>query len=365
MQTLKNFSIGFLIGLANLIPGVSGGTFALILGVYERLIHFLNQLGPKSVRTLLSLISQLFRSGFTRDNRTRLWRYLQENDYPFMSILALGALVCIFSMSALMKHLLLHHFVYTYAYFFGLIIVSILVPWKMIKRRHIALILPALIGIILTVSITATVDPYQKALHKSELLQTEFIGDSTQSGQSLQQTATAPLSYVGKYSSGEFAFIFICGVLAISAMVLPGVSGSLVLILLGQYFTVISAIAGISSLLLDDISFLAAMALGIVVGLLSFARVIEYALTRFHDLTVSFLIGLIGGSLYTLWPFKRAEIIAEYYVKNGSMIEKIDNFQVYSNINILPDDLKTAMVALAIVIAGMATMIPFIRGGKA
>gem|GEM_PF-120034 len=365
MQVLKNFSIGFLIGLANLIPGVSGGTFALILGVYERLIHFLNSIGPKSVATLLSLVTALVRSGFHRDQQRRLGQFLKENDYPFMATLALGALACIFAMSALMKYLLLHQFVYTYAYFFGLIIVSILVPWKMIKKPQMALILPALAGVVLTVGITATVNPYEKALHKSQLLQAEYVSEDVAGPQDLAKTTVKPLSYVGKYTSGEYLFIFVCGVLAISAMVLPGVSGSLVLILLGQYFAVISAIADIGSLLLDDLGFLGAMALGIAVGLLSFARVIEYALKRFHDPTVSFLIGLITGSLYSLWPFKRPEIIAEYYLKNGSSIERIDNYLVYSNVNVLPDDLKTAIIAAAIVTAGMVTMLPFVRSGKA
>lgn len=364
MQILKNFSIGFLIGLANLIPGVSGGTFALILGVYERLIHFLNSIGPKSVGTLLFLIAALFRARFDRDSRQQLRQYLEENDYPFMAVLGLGALVCIFVMSALMKYLLLQQFVYTYAYFFGLIIVSIIVPWKMVKKPQLALILPAVAGIILTVAISAGVNPYEKALHKSELLKTEYIADSMERAQEPVQTTKAPLSYVGKYSTGEFLFIFICGVLAISAMVLPGVSGSLVLILLGQYFAVISAIADIGNLLLDDIGFLGAMALGIVIGLLSFARVIEYALTKFHDITVSFLTGLIAGSLYSLWPFKQPEIIAHYYVKEGAAIERIDNYLVYSNVNILPDDLGTAMVALAIVAAGIATMLPFVRKAR-
>lgn len=366
MNCLREFTTGFLIGLANLIPGVSGGTFALILGVYERLIGFLNSVNLASLLTILRLGFNWAKSGFRPAQGRALGVYLKEMDYPFMAVIGLGAIVCILAMSSVMKYLLLHHFAYTYAYFFGLIILSVIIPWRMIKMPRLRLLLPLLAGIMLTVSVTASVNPYAKALNKSELLEKQYQVQQISAADSSTGTSrrVEKFTYIGKYTAGEYLYIFFCGIVAISAMVLPGVSGSLVLILMNQYFAVISAIANIRNLLLDDLVFLAAMALGILAGLLSFARFIDFAFRRFHDTMVCFLIGLICGSLYSLWPFKKAEIIASYYVKEGAAIERIDNYLVYSNINVLPADLQTTLIAAAVVLAGMFTMLFFVRQDK-
>jgi putative membrane protein len=366
MNILRGFITGFLIGLANLIPGVSGGTFALILGIYERLISFLNSITPRTVYELIQLAFLWLKSGFKKTHGRELRNYLEARDYPFMSIIASGALVCIVAMSTVMKYLLLHHFIYTYSYFFGLIVLSVVIPWRMIKVPTPLLLLPLIAGILLTIGVTASVNPYEKSLGKSQLLQQEYQTQQLSENHSDKNSAVQlqKFAYTGKYNSGEYLYIFICGVIAISAMVLPGVSGSLVLILMNQYFAVISAIANIRNLLLDDLLFLSAMALGIIVGLLSFSRVIEYALRKFHDIMVAFLVGLIGGSLYSLWPFKQAEVIPEYFVKEGAFIQLIENFTVYSNVNILPADLHTTMTAVAVVVAGMVTMLFFVRKEK-
>ena len=358
MTFLRDFFTGFLIGLANLIPGVSGGTFALILGVYERLITFLNRIGLRRMLIAARLVRRWFASGFNRERGREFFAHLRENDYPFMTILLLGTLSCILSMSSVMKYLLLNHFTATYAYFFGLIVLSILVPWRMLKRPRTTLVIPALIGILLTVGVTVAVNPYDKAVSKSELLKVQF---EQQAGGENSGEGQAPLSYTGKYSAGEFVYIFFCGTIAISAMVLPGISGSLVLILMGQYFTVISAIANLRALLLDDLLFLGCMATGIVFGLISFARVIEFAFRRFHDPVMSFLTGLIIGSLYSLWPFKEAHLLETFYVKEGPQIEMLRDYTVYSNVNILPQDGASLATALMATLAGIITMLLFLR----
>ncbi len=362
MHWFRNFLIGFLIGLANLIPGVSGGTFALILGVYERLLTFLNNINLSSLSSLLGLLLAWFRSGLRPTAAKPLLGYLRNQDYPFMATIGLGALSCIVVLSSLMKYLLLHHFTPTYGYFFGLIVLSVVVPWRMLKRFRAILLLPMLAGVFLTVWVSVGVNPYDKAFSKSEMLRIQYQAQQNAAA----DRVTLPeekekFAYIGKYTTGEYLYSSFCGVVAISAMVLPGISGSLVLILMNQYFAVISALANIRNLLLDDLLFLAAMAVGILLGLLSFARFIDFAFRRFHDTMVSFLTGLIIGSLYALWPFKQAEIIAEYYVKEGAAIERIGNFLVYSNLNVLPPDLHSAMVALLAVVAGMITMLLFIR----
>lgn len=361
MNWLRDFVTGFLIGLANLIPGVSGGTFALILGVYERLITFLNRLGISSLLELLQLTGSWVASGFSAEKRQALFIHLKENDYHFMTILLLGTVSCILVMSSVMKFLLLNYFTYTYGYFFGLIVLSVIVPWRMIKSPRASLIVPALLGIILTVGVTAAVNPYDKALNKSLLLEQKYIEQTTNTVEHTNSTDTTRFAYIEKYSTGEYIYIFLCGTIAISAMVLPGISGSLVLILMNQYFAVISAVANIRALLLDDLLFLGCMTAGIAFGLLSFARVIEFAFKRFHDRMVAFLIGLIVGSLYSLWPFKQAYVIPEFYIKEGSVVEKITNHTVYSNANTLPHDTTTLLLAMSAVGAGLITMFLFVR----
>lgn len=364
MKFIRDFITGFLIGLANLIPGVSGGTFALILGIYERLIHFLNSVGPKSIMQLVQLCSRWLGSGLRRDKRDELHCYLRENDYPFMAVIGLGALVCILAMSSLMKYLLLNHFTYTYGFFFGLIVLSIGVPWRMIRKLRLPLILPMLAGVILTVGVTAAVNPYDKALNKSQLLEKQYQSQQEVAREQPDVAAAARFSFIGKYTSGEYVYIFFCGVIAISAMVLPGISGSLVLILMNQYFAVISAVANIRALLLDDLLFLACMGGGIVFGLLSFSRIIDFALRKFHDSMISFLVGLIAGSLYSLWPFKQTHVIDNFYVKEGAAVEVVKNHIVHSNVNILPTDTATALLTGAAVIIGMFIMLLFLRQEK-
>ncbi|SHO46275.1 DUF368 domain-containing protein [Desulfopila aestuarii] len=366
MQWLKMYVVGFLIGLANLIPGVSGGTFALILGVYERLIGFLNRIDLNSIMVLLALVLRWIKTGLKKAEGKRLLTYLIEQDYHFITVIGVGALSCILALSSLMKYLLLHQFTPTYGYFFGLIILSVIIPWRMIKRFKPWLLLPLVMGILITVWVTAGVNPYEKVLSKSELLKEQYQSQQlTVTGSDKAPAPVDKFSYIGKYTTGEYLYIVFCGVVAISAMVLPGISGSLVMILMNQYFTVISAIANLRNLLLDDLFFLAAMGCGIVIGLLCFARFIDFALRRFHDPMVSFLVGLIIGSLYALWPFKQAVIIPSYYVKAGSGIERVDNFLVYSNINILPPDSQSAIIALLAVVAGMITMYFFVKKEQA
>lgn len=364
MNWLREFTTGFLIGLANLIPGVSGGTFALVLGVFERLIHFLNNVNIRSISFILRLFGGWITSGCKNDQWHTLTTYLREKDYPFMAVIGFGAVVCIAVMSSVMKYLLLQHFTYTYAYFFGLIVLSVVIPWRMIRSLKPVLLLPAFAGILLTVWITASVNPYDKAIAKSEILHEQYQVQQSSATEKTESESDSKFIYVGKYTSTEYLTIFSCGIIAISAMVLPGISGSLVMILMNQYFAVISAVANIRNLLLDDLLFLSAMALGIGVGLLSFARMIDFALRKFHDPMISFLVGLICGSLYSLWPFKKAEIIPDFYTKEGATIERINDYLVYSNVNIMPADMETGAIATVIVLAGMATMLFFVLQEK-
>ena len=216
-----------------------------------------------------------------------------------------------------------------------------------------------------------SVDPSKKVIAKSSLNLEKYEKQyHAKSGATMNSVMpSAPKSkkkesmagkFYGKYSTGEYFWIFLSGVIAISAMVLPGISGSLVLILMGSYFTIISAVSGLKTLLLDEIALLGVLALGLVIGIVGFARVIEFCLKRFHDLMMAFLVGLIAGSLYTLWPFKKFLII-DFYTKAGKEIQHIPNYKVYTNQNIL--DFSSASLTLCIVffVLGIASMWFFVK----
>jgi putative membrane protein len=351
---IKDLVCGFVIGVANIIPGVSGGTFALILGLYDRLLGLLNKVGPALIKelyveTLCSIKSRSLKG---------ILHLLREKDLFFLARILIGSLSGILLLSALMKYLLINQFEPTYGYFFGLILVSILFPLRLIKNFR-GFVIPALIlGAVLTIGVAAAVNPVEKTLKKSVLLQKEYLQSQESSG--AETKAQGRFSFNGKYTLSEYAVVFVSGALAISAMVLPGVSGSLVLILLGQYFMVVSAISGLRHFLFDDLLFLIIMGLGIVIGLLSFARLLEWALKRYYDPMMGFLTGLVAGSLYALWPFK-SYIIEDIWEKGSAGIELSKNLRVYSNQNILPESGVSLWVSLIAIGLGIVTMLFFLK----
>jgi putative membrane protein len=145
-------------------------------------------------------------------------------------------------------------------------------------------------------------------------------------------------------------------------MVLPGISGSLVLIVCGVYFDVITAITQVKALEISAILYLCVFAAGMLVGLVLFARLVNWLLRRFHDATMTFLIGLMAGSLYALWPFKRY-VVMDTYTKTGTGIRVVHDAIVYTNQNVLPDTVSTAAVAVACALAGALIMAVFMRVG--
>ncbi len=258
---------GFLIGIANIIPGVSGGTFALVLGIFDRLIRALKGLDASATRSCLNLVLRGFSAAARQDFR-RAWKRM---DGTFLMLLGLGAVVALFSCAFVFDYLLKVHPSETLAFFIGLILPSLSVPWKMMEKRgwlQLAWILP---GMALTVGLSLM----------------EFSG-SARPG---------------------YPLVFIGGVLAVSAMVLPGVSGSFLLLVLGLYQPVLTNIKALTkalsgSLESSTLAFLGVLGLGVVVGLVAFSHVMSLLLSRFRSATLAFLIGLILGSFWVLWPIK-------------------------------------------------------------
>lgn len=330
---IKDLSIGYCLGCANIIPGVSGGTFLLIFKIYERVFLILKNINKENILVFFKLSLKILAS----KNRPASWRslidFLEEKDFIFLFKLLLGSIVAIISLSSLMEYLIVRQFEMTYAMFFGLILVSIIIPVRMLKHIKPQLILFVLIGSVATIYVTWAVNPADKIERKSNMYAAQYQKGEQGVSSGFKNKS---LSFTGKYTADEYLYASICGAVSISAMVLPGISGSLVLILMGQYFEVVSAISGLKTLNLDNILFLSSFGLGIIFGGLLFARLVSMVLNRYYDQTMSFLIGLMAGSLYALWPFKKSIILSEQFIKEDGVVQVYENVKIYTNINIAP-----------------------------
>lgn len=262
---------GFLIGISNIIPGVSGGTFALILGIFDRMIAALHNLGADTVRACVGL----FTHGFGRSAREEFAEEWKRADLTFMMHLVVGAAVAIVVLSPLMKWLLQVHPGETLAFFLGLIIPSLAVPWKMMTGRNWRDLIWVGPGICVTVGIALAL-----------------------SSNNYGSTAVTPVTLAVALASGT---------LAVSAMVLPGISGSFVLLVIGQYGVVLHHLVAARSLAPEAFLWLATFGLGTCIGIISFARLLHWVMERWRSATLAFLIGLVLGSFWILWPFKEFE----------------------------------------------------------
>ena len=246
-----HFLRGMAMGSADVVPGVSGGTIALVLAIYHRLVTAIRN-GSSALGHLLKLD---LRGGWTR---------LREVDWMFLIPLALGILSAILLLASTIEHQLETHPVQMSGLFMGLVAGATVVATGLLTRRdtrEIALILGA--GAIFFVLLGFTSGASEEGL----------AGD-------------VPM----------WAF-FLAGAIAICAMILPGVSGSFLLITLGMYGPVLSAVNE------RDLQVLAVFALGCIVGLALFSQVLHWALTEHYDTVMAVLIGLMLGSLRVLWPW--------------------------------------------------------------
>lgn len=243
-ELFSTFVKGLAMGAANVIPGVSGGTVALVTGIYERLINALKSCNLSALRLLLK-----------RD----FGGFIKYIDGQFLFVLLAGVGVSIFSLAKLFKYLLAHHEVPTMAFFFGLILLSVWYVGRTVSEWGASAILALLLGIAIAVGIALL----------------------------------APASE----NSAPF-YVFLCGVVAICSMILPGLSGSFVLIMMGNYALVLGAVSTL------NLSVLIPMALGCAIGLVAFAQLLGWVLKRFHDQTIALMTGFVAGSLVVIWPFK-------------------------------------------------------------
>lgn len=231
-------------GAANVVPGVSGGTIALMTGIYEELIGSLN--------TLMSGTSwKMLFSG----NIKEFWRYIHGG---FLTAIIIGTLVSIFSLAKLTTYFLVHDPVQIWAFFFGLIVASSVIMFADIKGWKIKDVIFAIVGVVLGVVI-CTLSP--------------------------------------THTTNDMWFIFICGAIAMCTMILPGISGSFILLILGKYDYIMSALDKL------DIPVLLVFAVGAVVGILAFSKFLHWLLKHYERPTLLILIGFVVGSLIKVWPW--------------------------------------------------------------
>ncbi|MCL6296478.1 DUF368 domain-containing protein [Jejuia spongiicola] len=236
---------GIAMGAADAVPGVSGGTIAFISGIYEELISTISNVN-------LSLFKTLFSKG--------LKAFWQQANGNFLTALLLGIIVSFVSFMRLAKYLLEYHPILIWSFFFGLIVASIYFVGKQITKWNIAVIISLIIGACIAFYITT-----------------------------LPALANNDNSW----------FLFLAGAIAICAMILPGISGSFILIILGAYKTLSNALHDF------DIKKIAVFSIGALVGLLSFSRILKWLFKHHHNITLALLTGFIFGSLNKVWPWKK------------------------------------------------------------
>ncbi len=233
-------------GAANVIPGVSGGTIALLTGIFERLIHAISACNISALQLLL---------------KGQFKAFSRQIDLLFLFAIIIGILLSILSLARLLEFLFIDYKLMVWAYFFGLILASVYYVGKNIRQFSISTYILFLIGTITAASMT---------------LLTPSVG------------------------STSTIYLLICGAIAMCSMILPGLSGSFILLLMGNYEIIINAVGNLY------LPVLVPFGTGAILGALFFAKLLSWIFKNYHDQTIAILTGFIFGSLCILWPWKVA-----------------------------------------------------------
>jgi len=280
---------GFCMGASDVIPGVSGGTMAFILGIYEDLINAIKSFDLKSLKFLLTF---------------KFRRLFDRISWKFLLALGIGILTAIFSLAELLGWLLQNKPILIWSFFLGLILASVISVSRHIEKWR-PLTWTALVSGIIGTYILVGLVPVS--------------------------TPNAPW------------FLFLSGALAICAMILPGISGSFILVLLGKYQYILGAVNQ------KDFLTLAIVAAGACAGIVAFSRLLGWLLKKHHDVMVAVLTGLMLGSLRKVWPWK--ETLESMLDRHGKIIALVQT-------NILPSQWDMEVVsAISLMIAGLLTVL--------
>jgi len=244
---IKLFFKGVFMGIADAIPGVSGGTIALLLGIYEELISTISGLN-------FSLITKLKNNGFKS-----FWESLNGN---FLITLVLGIVISLILFVKISANLLTSHPLYVWSFFLGLILATVYVIYKLIESWNLVNIISTLLMIAFSIILTS---------HSLD------ISDDT-----------------------NLFYILICGIIASSAMILPGISGSLILVILGVYKILVEALDNL------DIKIITSFIVGAIIGVISFSKILKWLFKNYKSLAYSIMLGLVIGSIEKIWPWNKS-----------------------------------------------------------
>ena len=295
---MKNFFVNVLkgvgMGVANVIPGVSGGTIALIVGIFERLINSLKSFNFKALKLLFT---------------GKFKEFAKYTDFVFLIEVLLGIALAMVSVAKLFKFLFENYPIYIWSFFLGLLLASIFYVGKAINKWSIWVIAAFIIGI----------------------------------GVSLLISFGTPAQ-----ENDNFFYLILCGAIGASGMILPGISGSYILVLMGDYqLVVIEGIDMLTKSPMESMTILLPVMIGVVVGILAFAHILAWIFKNYHDMTIALLTGFIIGSLPIIWPWKTGVVET---LSNGKEIVTGYDYN-------LPEMNSEFVIALAIIIIGAALII--------
>ncbi len=286
------FFKGVCMGSADIIPGVSGGTIALITGIYENLLLAIKSIGLNAVKKLLQF---------------DIKGVLQEIHIRFLLSLCLGIGIAVISLARLMNFLLHNYPVFTWSLFFGLIVASILVVGKQVKNWMGGAAIWFVIGTAIAYFIVSMI----------------------------------PVS-----TPEDLWFIFLTGVVAICAMILPGLSGAFILLILGKYEFITGTLK--NPFLGEHIPIILIFLAGMATGILMFSRVVSYFLDRHHNVMMAFLTGLMAGAMQKIWPWKQ---VLETKIIRGKAHDLVVK-------NVLPPSIDTDFfIAVSLAVLGFFVVI--------
>ncbi len=297
-QIKKYISIilkGFAMGAANVIPGVSGGTIALITGIFERIINAIKSFDGTAIKLLF---------------KGKIKELIKHTDLYFLIAVFFGMVASVVSLAKLLEFLFVHYPVFVWAYFFGLILASVYYVGKRINRWSLSVIVTFIVG-------------------ASSAIVISMLNPAAQ--------------------NDSFFYLIICGVVAICSMILPGLSGSFILILMGNYELVM--IQAVNNF---DLKILLPVMIGAIGGLIAFSHILSWIYNKHKDQTIAILTGFILGSLGILWPWKNEiysiDVAGNYILKNGEKI--IQGYTKY-----IPESFNTeVIIAIFLIIIGIITI---------
>ena len=291
-------------GAANVIPGVSGGTVAFITGIYERLIG-----AVKSVD--LGALKLLAKGQFAA--------FAKQIDLGFLLCLGAGIVMSILTLASVLKYLFANHEALVWAFFFGLILASVYFVGKKVAHWTPGAIFGFLLGAGIAIGVA--------------LLKPASENDS-------------------------IWYLLLCGVIAMASMIIPGLSGSFVLLLLGNYqLIMIESVAGLKTLDPDAFRILIPVGVGAVIGVVLLSRLLAWIFEKYHDLAVALLTGFVAGSLLIIWPWKKAQI--EVFEAAGKVKEKVVGYEWY-----LPEMSGATLIAIGIMAIGFVAVWAMEKSGS-